>query len=225
MYTQCKHCKAIFSVNMREVTVAKGKLRCGECQQVFDVSDNLSTTMPAPYQENVENKTKTETVNDAKKVAPQPTAPENQSPSFVTDKPKSTLSKNGWLIISALLLSLLLLAQIFYYQSQHRADIPHEPDKIEMINHSVFSHPNRKGELIISANFKNTANHAQAYPVLEVRLTNNASKIIALRRFRPQEYLEKDVSNKLLPSNVITPLRLIIQDPGSQAQRFQFKFL
>ena len=210
---------------MREVTVAKGKLRCGECQQVFDVSNNLSTTMPEPYRENVKNITETETVNVDKQTAHQQASAADNTPSFVPDKPQATRSKNSWLIISALLLSILLLAQILYYQSQHRADIPHEPDKIEMINHSVFSHPNRKGELIISANFKNTSEHAQPYPILEVRLTDKASKVIALRRFRPQEYLESDVGNKLLPSQVITPLRLIIQDPGSQAQRFQFKFL
>ncbi len=45
MYTQCTNCQAIFRVSMREVTVSKGLLRCGECQEVFDSSKNLSTTM------------------------------------------------------------------------------------------------------------------------------------------------------------------------------------
>lgn len=49
MYTQCTNCQAIFRVSMREVTVSKGLLRCGECQEVFDSSKNLSTTMQDPF--------------------------------------------------------------------------------------------------------------------------------------------------------------------------------
>ena len=49
MYTQCTNCQAIFSVNMREITVSEGLLRCGECDEVFDSSKNLSTTMQDPF--------------------------------------------------------------------------------------------------------------------------------------------------------------------------------
>ncbi|MEH6455818.1 MAG: zinc-ribbon and DUF3426 domain-containing protein [Cocleimonas sp.] len=49
MFTQCTNCQAIFSVNMREVTVSKGFLRCGECHIIFDSSKNISTTMQAPF--------------------------------------------------------------------------------------------------------------------------------------------------------------------------------
>lgn len=49
MFTQCTNCQAIFSINMREVTVSKGFLRCGECHIVFDSSKNISTTMQAPF--------------------------------------------------------------------------------------------------------------------------------------------------------------------------------
>ncbi len=51
MYTQCEQCKAIFRVNMREVTVAKGQLRCGECNAIFNATKSLSTTMPASFEE------------------------------------------------------------------------------------------------------------------------------------------------------------------------------
>ena len=57
MFTQCTKCKAIFRVNLREVTIAKGKLRCGECYAVFDATKTLSTTMPAPFQKTVDLET------------------------------------------------------------------------------------------------------------------------------------------------------------------------
>jgi len=46
MYTQCSNCGAVFRVNMKELTVAQGKLRCGECDDVFNAMDTLSTTLP-----------------------------------------------------------------------------------------------------------------------------------------------------------------------------------
>ena len=36
---------------MREVTIAKGLLRCGECHQIFNGSKTLSTNMPETYSE------------------------------------------------------------------------------------------------------------------------------------------------------------------------------
>jgi len=61
MYTQCTNCQAIFSVSMREVTVSKGYLRCGECMQVFDSSESLSTTKQKPYVDvELQNKVRTE---------------------------------------------------------------------------------------------------------------------------------------------------------------------
>lgn len=61
MFTQCTNCQAIFRVSMREVTVSKGYLRCGECLQVFDSSKNLSTTMQKPYVDvELQNKAKLE---------------------------------------------------------------------------------------------------------------------------------------------------------------------
>ncbi len=51
MFTQCTNCQAIFRVSMREVTVSKGFLRCGECHIVFNSSKNLSTTMQTPFVE------------------------------------------------------------------------------------------------------------------------------------------------------------------------------
>lgn len=46
MYTQCRHCKAIFRVTMKELTAAQGLLRCGECDTIFDAMKALSTTLP-----------------------------------------------------------------------------------------------------------------------------------------------------------------------------------
>lgn len=56
MYTQCKHCKAIFRVGMKDLTTAQGLLRCGECDNIFDAMETLSTTLPdSPFSELTRN--------------------------------------------------------------------------------------------------------------------------------------------------------------------------
>jgi len=65
MFTQCTNCQAIFRVSMRDVTVSKGFLRCGECSIVFDSSKNLSTTMQSPFVEvDLKDKTKLGDLSD-----------------------------------------------------------------------------------------------------------------------------------------------------------------
>jgi len=93
-----------------------------------------------------------------------------------------------------------------------------------MLNHNVFAHPIEKEVLLISASIENTADFDQPFPILEVRLTNSQSELVALRRFSPEEYLDKFTAATLLRRKQATSIKLKIKDPGSQATRFQFDF-
>ncbi len=238
MYTQCDHCKAIFEVSMREVTVSAGQLRCGECNEVFDAMASLSTTLPTPFsdapdssetdardkQTNVDNKTH---ANEKDNVDPNSYRPEISKPTF-KDIIKNTEENvdTKWLKLIALALASLLLAQILYNNRHFFSNQPvHAPEQIEMLNNNVFAHPNEEGVLLISASIENQAEHDQPYPILEVRLTDAEAKLVALRRFEPKEYLEKYNNKMLLEVNKPTNLKLKIIDPGNDATRFQFKFL
>ncbi len=271
MYTQCTNCQAIFSVSMREVTVSKGYLRCGECMQVFDSSKSLSTTMQKPYVDvDLQNKVKLEKLSEeslqtisalddwqnspahepedpinlkqklskAKKVkASNPKSIEQtkkNKPAFTTKgvEKKQTKSKSKnkktlkWPAIAAGALSLLLVTQFALNYKTLFSDSPkYQPEKIQMLNHNVFAHPIDQGVLLISASIENIADFDQPFPVLEVRLTNSKSELVALRRFTPEEYLDNFSTNKLLAKNQATSIKLKIQDPGNQATRFQFDFL
>lgn len=224
MYTQCDHCKAIFEVSMREVTVSSGQLRCGECNEVFDAMASLSTTIPTPFGE--KPKTKIDKVAQTKAPS-QDDRPDISKPSL-TDFVKNTEENidRKWLKLIALSLASLLLAQVLYNNRHFFSNNPnHAPDKIEMLNNNVFAHPNEEGVLLISASIENHAKHDQPYPILEVRLTDADAKLIALRRFEPKEYLEHYNNKMLLEVNKPTNLKLKISDPGNDATRFQFKFL
>ena len=227
MYTQCEKCKAIFHVNMREVTIAKGKLRCGECNAVFNATKTLSTTIPKTYDELEREKSIT---RQSQEEFIDPRDDDRMihsklSVKTVTKNKKST-NKFKWLIASVVLLSTLLLAQVLYNNRHLFLDTPrHDPEKIQMLNHNVFAHPNESGALLISALIENTAKQAQPYPVLELRLENSQSKLVAFRRFLPKEYLKNYSKGLLIPSKKPISLKLKIKDPGKDATRFQFKFL
>ncbi|MEE9310430.1 MAG: zinc-ribbon and DUF3426 domain-containing protein [Cocleimonas sp.] len=238
MYTQCEHCKAVFRVNMREVTVSRGKLRCGECNEVFTATNSLSTTMPTTYDELLESvpsekHTKTRTEQSIPRVVK--STPLNQTPTkkstpsikldSVEKKEKKPIRIN-WILIASLLLISLLLAQVFYNKRHFFLGKPvRESEKIQMINHNIFAHPNEENVLLISALIENTGKNIQPYPVLELRLSDSQSKLVALRRFRPKEYLPNYSDDLLLPPKKPVTLKLKIKDPGSKATRFQFNFL
>lgn len=241
MFTQCEHCQAIFRINMREVTVAKGQLRCGECHQVFNASKSLSTTMPKPYSEqqveylkaNSETTESRQTLRDTDIPAKQTQqtrqstkAPEIERPRLIKGIEKEPENSPRWLKLTAILLAALLTLQVLYSYRESMTDASeYQPDKIQMLNHNVFAHPIDPGVLLISASIENRADHDQPYPILEVRLTNSKSEVVALRRFTPDEYLDNYSKGMLIKKNQISSLKLKIKDPGNQATRFQFDFL
>ena len=47
MYTQCPHCQTCFRIAEAHLKAAKGKVRCGSCQEVFDATGHLYTKLPA----------------------------------------------------------------------------------------------------------------------------------------------------------------------------------
>ena len=233
MYTQCEHCQAIFRINMREVTVAKGQLRCGECHLVFNASKSISTTKPTSYSEqqveyldaNSENSKTVQTQRDTD-IPASTKQVDKERPRLIKGIEEEKDNSRMWLILSAVSLSVLLVLQLLYnYRDIFSTDSNYQPDKIQMLNHNVFAHPIEPGVLLISASIENTADHDQPYPLLEVRLTNSQSKVVALRRFTPAEYLDNYSKNTLIKKDQISSLKLKIQDPGNQATRFQFDFL
>jgi len=243
MYTQCEHCKAIFLVSMREVTIAKGMLRCGECQQVFNATNSLSTQMPEAYQPPQE--LKEDTVDPVDDINTRDYRPVDFSVKVIEETPKQKKIKSKKkardkaakqdkarkgikreLLISLLVfLSVLLIAQVLYhYRYIFTGKAQHHPEKIQMLNHNIFAHPNESGVLLISGSFENMGKKAQPFPILEVKLTNSQSQVVALRRFKPEEYLENYNPSMLLPVKQSTRLKLKIKDPGNKATRFQFNF-
>ena len=222
MYTRSSHCKAIFRVTMKELTAAQGKLRCGECAAVFNAMDSLSTKLPEQddpagnvafdsLNQNPKQHYKASTTKQTQNEAPR----ENKTPLF-----------SGALLPVALasLLTIILATQVWltrdlWFNTRH-------PEKVKMLSRKVFTHPSQPDALIITGAIENTAERSQPFPYLEARLLDGNDKVVALRRFRPHEYVENYQQDELLESNKQTSIRLKIQDPpGHLAKQFKFSFL
>lgn len=246
MYTQCSHCQAIFRVSMKEVTTAQGQLRCGECDYVFDAMETLSSTLPNHIETHLADSEHT-TSASAVSLSKLKKKESHSEPKgfFGFFKRVGRGGKASLLIIlGSVLLTLLLTMQILHSYRNWFAHQPltaemtrtfcqltgckitpqRDPNNISIISRNVYAHPNEADALIISASLKNKSIYQQPLPLVEVSFLNKKGDTVALRRFRPESYLSER-KNKLFNSEETITFKLKIEDPGSEAIRFKFRFL
>lgn len=208
LVTACPECATSFHVKQDQLAANRGKVRCGNCGHVFDALSRLSEV---PEQ----------TTLTAKPPAPAP-APTVNSPRSVPDTASRIKLDNhpkkrrisSWLLIPAALFFLLLaLLQTLYYLrtpiAAHwpelrphleaactlidcKVPLPRQAELLAIIDSDLQEDVDREGLIHLSATIVNNAPFTQAYPVLELTLTNNYDKPVIRRPFTPQEYLPSD---------------------------------
>jgi len=103
--------------------------------------------------------------------------------------------------------------------------VPKDVSAIELLERNVVSHPNADNALLITSTIENKAAFDQPYPNLTLTFSDINQKIIAKRKFSPNEYLSKDVDiEEGMKKNVPIKLMLEIVDPGEEAVNFEFNF-
>lgn len=100
-----------------------------------------------------------------------------------------------------------------------------DPNKFELISRDIRPHPSVPEALIISATLRNAANFTQAFPVIEISLSDLDENRVGMRRFQPREYItdSKTLARGMLPDTTAA-LTFEIADPGKNAIAFEFKF-
>jgi len=220
MYTRCSHCKAIFRVTMKELTAAQGKLRCGECASVFNAMDSLSTKLPE--QEDPTGNVSFETLNQNAKQHFETSGTAAHRNEKVREHKKPATYSPFLPVALAGLLATILASQVWLTRDLWFS--ARDPEKVKMLSRKVFTHPSQPEALIITGAIQNTAERSQPYPYLETRLLDGNDRVVALRRFRPHEYVENYQPDQLLQSDQQASIRLKILDfPG--AKQFKFSFL
>jgi predicted Zn finger-like uncharacterized protein len=107
-----------------------------------------------------------------------------------------------------------------------RLPLRHDPSRLALLSREIRPHPSVPNALIISATLRNDAPFAQAFPAVEITLSDLDENRVAMRRFAPQEYLgdSRSIVNGLAPG-ATAALVFEVVDPGKNAVAFEFKFL
>ena len=168
-----------------------------------------------------------------------------RSPDFAQpDKVPATGRSGRWLWLAVPALSVSLVLQIAVADRAQlaadpvwrprivalcdllRCSVPswHEPGALHIISREVRPHPSAPGVLLVTATFRNDAAFAQAWPQLQLSLTNLDGESFGLRRFSPREYLGSDPATAQIGPGQSATITLEIVDPGKRAVAFGFDF-
>lgn len=103
--------------------------------------------------------------------------------------------------------------------------LPRAPQRIEVFERIVQEHPTKTQALWVELAFVSRAEHAIAYPVLELQLSDVSGNRTATRRFQPKEYLPAatPIEQGLAP-NVLTRVKLELAAPAYPIVSFRFEF-
>ena len=154
-----------------------------------------------------------------------------------------SLAPLSW-FIGILLLIALGIAQAIYYQRYQLIEDPRfqqqvinlcqllpcaerqfaSTEQIRLLERNVFTHPVTSNALMVTGSFINQAPFAQRMPDLLISLFDVRGKLIANRRFRPNEYLLEDRNRNVVQSQVPIQFRLEVVDPGTDALTYEFEF-
>ncbi len=166
-------------------------------------------------------------------------------PAFAATRRRARAPRHGrWLLGSALLL-VCLAAQIAWAERARWIDdararawlepacarlgcrLPLRSDRsaLALLSRDVRPHPSVPGALIISATLRNDAAFAQPFPIVAITLADLDGRRVAMRRFRPREYLsDADVIRRGLGAGASAALVFEVADPGKDAVAFEFGF-
>lgn len=175
-----------------------------------------------------------------------PAEPATSVPSFARHRrvPLSTRQRRWWAAACAVL-ALALGAQLVYAERMPlTADATTRPwlatacrwfgcrlpavrdtASLQLLSRDVRPHPSVPGALLISATVRNNAAFTQPYPVVSITLSDLNGNRIAMRRFRPDEYIASaGVRAAGLAPGQTAALMFEVKDPGRNAVAFQFGF-
>ncbi|MCP3689826.1 MAG: DUF3426 domain-containing protein [Gammaproteobacteria bacterium] len=240
METRCPNCKARYRVTDNQLHAAQGKVRCGECNNVFNALQALNSQEG----ELLVNYRPPEPA-EAHRAVSEPSLELSLHEAMYGHKRSSLAHFMPFLwFIGIMLLVSVGIAQAVYYQ---RYQLIKKPDfqqpiltfcelvpcgesgfsdisQIKLLQRNVFTHPVTSNALMATGSFVNQASFAQAPPNMLVSLFDIHGNLIANRVFEPGEYLQDNNYRELLQTNKPVQFRLEIIDPGTDALTYEFEF-
>ncbi|MEE8482895.1 MAG: DUF3426 domain-containing protein [Acidiferrobacterales bacterium] len=245
MYTRCPKCRTTFAVTSDQLAARGGVVRCGNCNKVFRADQQLMKSIPhtRPVEIKHEN-----TPAPAKVTKPVKTVSNRPLPTLeelLWGRKRSRIKPIFW--GAGTLLGFMALAlQITYFYS---SELGRDPDLrqhvllvcktlgcviqpqvdaglIELTKTRVSPHPKYANVLRLRATLINRASFSQAYPLMEISLSNRHGVIVGRRTYRPEQYLrkKKNALQNMVP-NVIVHAKLELTSPNRRADGYEIRLL
>jgi predicted Zn finger-like uncharacterized protein len=208
--TRCPECATAFRVTEEQLQARAGQVRCGHCGEVFDAVAALepdhepSAPAPAPPAADVTRSRPAPLEEDWIPIEPE--APRR--------------GRAAWAVVAALLLIVLMGQIAFYFRgtiailwpqskpflaaacARLRCDVPlpRKADLVTIETSDLQADPANPAVMVLSATLRNRAAFPQAYPALELTLTNERDQPLARRVLEPSDYLREKRDEGLAPS-------------------------
>lgn len=99
-------------------------------------------------------------------------------------------------------------------------------NQLRVVRRNVYSHPKVEKALVINIVFRNNADIAQSYPILAIQMSDITGEIVAMRDFKPFEYLKKPMGDviPMIEAGQVVDVSLEVNDPGDDAKSFELEF-
>jgi predicted Zn finger-like uncharacterized protein len=199
MITRCPACATAFRVTESQLHARAGQVRCGRCGALFDALAALgpdpsgSTALPEA---------------DAPPVSTSPMPDTEKDAAFDFGPRPDRRSSRLWWLGSALLVLALAGQGVYRYRSEiavllpeakplvHRicaelgCDVP-LPRRVELLgieSSDLQADSTLPSVMVLTATLRNRAGFIQAFPALELTLTNAQDQTVARRVLMPRDY-------------------------------------
>lgn len=236
LYTQCPQCHTIFAVTDEQLGARQGLVRCGKCATVFRGDEYRFDTLPRPVSTGAQMP-----------AFAQSALPDDADIPIITDllpRPRKHRPLL-WAFFSVLAL-LALIGQYAYIERSYlaqdshwrpllayacakfncRIPLPQNLGAIELSEVRVTPHPEFDKALRVEARLFNHSEWVQAYPALEVGLTDTSGAVIARRVFRAAQYLSSVEQAELgMPRGIAVPARLELNLPADNAVGYEVQLV
>lgn len=97
--------------------------------------------------------------------------------------------------------------------------------KLELLSRDIRPDPDAAGALVITATVRNDAPFRQPWPIVVVAMTDLDNDVVAMRRFRPAEYMPDPARRRggIAPGTTVA-VAFEVADPGKRAVSYRFSF-
>jgi predicted Zn finger-like uncharacterized protein len=213
---RCGRCNAVFNATEHFVSDEPSP----QLALAIEIDDH------SRVEERTEQHSPSEKINASTPIAQQLNLNENSFTEGSTLTPPAKQHRWPWLITSTLMLLTLLAQATYFFRVEIAAYLPGSkpllssychllkctiplPRKAELLSiesSDLEANSNNPNAIILNALLHNRANHVQAFPNLELSLTDVQDKLVARRTFAPVSYLKdgEDEKTGLAPNRELT---------------------